>query len=106
MAKEHRRFPRFSINRIVEIGIMRSDTFSAEGINISEGGVLCESTYPVEPLAKVTVMFTIETAGKDHTIECDGSVAHVKRKGKKYLFGIHFADIDPDDQKLIRDTFK
>jgi hypothetical protein len=106
MSKESRQHPRFSINRIVEIGIMRTDTFSAEGLNISEGGLLCESSYPVEPLAKVTVMFTIETGKKEHTIECDGSVAHVKRKGKKFIFGIHFAGLHPDYQKLIRNTFK
>ncbi len=100
--KDKRKHPRFNVNRIVEIGIMKENTFNAFGLNISEGGIFCESDYPVKPLSRVSIMFTMTINGKDHTIECEGSVIHVRKEGKKNLFGVHFSGLMPEEQRLIR----
>ena len=102
MSKEKRKHRRFNISQIIELDFMKEKYFEANGLNISEGGILCSSTYPVEPLARVFLMINIPLPDKEFTLKTEGIVMHSKKERNKYIFGISFTDLAQEEKKILK----
>jgi len=81
---------------------MRERDLQAETINISEGGALCKSASPVEPLTPVFMMFKIPSPQGERTIKVEGTVMHAKKVGEDCVFGIAFGRMTGSDEKALR----
>lgn len=105
MHQEKRKHQRFEIPQIFKIEFMREDPFSATGINISEGGLLCETEYNLEPLSRVFMTFILPD--KSHELlRNEGSVLRVAKKGHMYQFAVAFGDMTDDDREQLRRYLK
>lgn len=100
--QDKRKHERFAINQILELEFMREKEFSARGTNISEGGLLCETEYPIEPMARVFIVFQLPRAKSGRVLRTEGTVVHVRKKGKINEFGVSYGDISDDDRKNIQ----
>ena len=105
MHVEKRKHQRFEIPQIFKIEFMREDPFSAAGINISEGGLLCETEYNLEPLSRVFMTFILPDK-KNEILRNEGSVLRVEKKGRMYQFAVAFGDMTDDDREELRRYLK
>ncbi|HPO49938.1 MAG TPA: PilZ domain-containing protein, partial [Spirochaetota bacterium] len=71
--------------------------------NISEGGILCKTTFPVEPLDKAFIMLRIPLKDKEHIIKLSGVIAHYQKKDNYYLFGVEFTDIEEKERNILKE---
>jgi hypothetical protein len=101
MPNEKRKHERFNIPQIFKIDVMREEQFSASGINISEGGLLCETVYPIEPLTRVFMIFILPDKSHEE-IKNEASVLRVSKKGDKYHFAVAFGDMTEEDHELLK----
>lgn len=101
MPGERRKHMRFDIPQIFKIEFMREVQFAARGINISEGGLLCETEYMLEPLSRVFMTFTLPGV-EDAVLRNEGSVLRVVKKGQMYQFAVAFGDMTEDDREFLR----
>lgn len=101
MHTEKRKHQRFKIPQIFEITFTKEEPFSASGINISEGGLLCETEYPIEPLARVFMVFILPDKGHE-ILRNEGSVLRVSRKKEKYEFAVAFGDMTDEDRAQLK----
>jgi hypothetical protein len=102
MPNNKRKHDRFPISQIFEIQVMKESVFEARGLNISEGGLMCETEYPIEPTARVFIVFKLPHAKPERVVRTEGTVLRVEKKGKMYVFGISYGDISDEDRKAIR----
>ena len=104
---EKRKSTRFIINEAIEFDLKREHFFRAEGINISEGGLLCLTSETITPLSRVEISFTIPFGkNKEIQISTEGIVMHVGKQGNKSKVGISFVDMDEDDKKILKKFIK
>jgi len=101
MQTERRKHNRFDIPQIFKIEFMREDPFEASGLNISEGGLLCETDYPIEPLSRVFMTFILPDKGHE-ILRNEGSVLRVTKKNHKYHFAVGFGDMTDEDRAQLR----
>ena len=101
MHDEKRKHNRFDISQIFKIEFMREDPFSAAGINISEGGLLCETEYPIETLERVFMVFVLPDK-KHEILRNEGSVLRVSKKGNMNEFAVAFGDMTEEDRALLK----
>jgi len=99
--QDKRKDERFSISQIFEIEFMKEKVFSARGLNISKGGLLCETEYPIEPMARVFLVFHLPRSRSRRALRTEGTVIHVRKKGEMYEFGVTFGDITDEDREAI-----
>jgi hypothetical protein len=104
--QDKRKHERFGISQIFEIEFMKENVFSARGLNISDGGLLCETDYPIEPMARVFLVFNLPRAKKNYALRTEGTVIHVRKKGKMYEFGVSYGDITDEDKNTILNYLK
>lgn len=102
MAQDKRRFPRFKISQMVDIAFPRETFFHAEGVNISEGGMLCKTNYDIEPLSQVFFMVNVEHAGGSRMVKTRGTVIHTRKDGDEIVFGVSFDEIDEADRAALQ----
>jgi hypothetical protein len=79
------------------------DTFvGATALNLSKGGLACESAMMLEPLSQVYLIFSIPApGGGERRIRCEGYVAHSACEEERCVFGIRFHDLSREDQAAI-----
>jgi hypothetical protein len=73
----------------------------AKALNLSSGGLACESETLLEPLSLVYLIFSIPTPEGDRQIRCEGYIAHSSCDDERCVFGIRFRDLSAEDQKAI-----
>lgn len=101
MKTERRKTPRFSINQMIEMEMGKENFISAEGVNISEEGLLCHTSESMEPYSRVYMQISFEKSQKKQTIACEGVVVRCKKNKKNFDTALEFADIDETDKKKI-----
>ncbi|RLC41429.1 MAG: hypothetical protein DRH51_03210 [Candidatus Coatesbacteria bacterium] len=110
--QEKRRFKRVKARlRGGVVQSRKSDKKSAlRTVDISQGGIYCDTSHYIEPYTIVHVHLILEkgkrTKGKQKEIECDGIVVRTERKGKptrefSHSVAIYFLDISDEDRELI-----
>jgi hypothetical protein len=73
----------------------------AKAVNLSSGGLACESGTMLQPLSQVYMIFSIPTPQGERRIRCEGYVTHSTCVGDSCVFGIHFHDLSVEDQRAI-----
>ncbi len=78
------------------------DTTSQQGmgrtLNLSQGGILLETSYPIELKKKISLAIGIE----DDLIEITGEVIHtIKEANDKFKSGIKFIKIEPASSQIL-----
>jgi hypothetical protein len=80
-----------------------NEFIGAKALNISSGGLACESRTKIEPLSQVYLIFSVPTPEGSHRIRCEGYVAHSHFDGEHCTLGILFHDLSAEDQSAIDD---
>jgi Tfp pilus assembly protein PilZ len=100
MAKgKDQRSTRFPITQLVDVSNNKEDFYHAQGINISETGLLCETDEALDIHSEIYIMLTID--GEEEALELQGSVSRVEKKGKKFQVGIKFNELIEEDLELL-----
>ena len=103
MQESRRKTERVVISQLIDMSLMRERDIVARTININEGGILCESELPVEPLSPVYLMVRIPTTGPEYLLRTEGVVVHSRMEGDRCLFGISFSPLLERDRQAVRD---
>lgn len=109
-ADERRRSTRFRIGQLVEVSFGRETFLQAEGINISEHGILCETADAPDPGAHVFLMLEVRgeaprnPQGSPQIVEIEGFVARTEGSDGAYQVAIEFADIPDAETKRALQT--
>ena len=95
----------FEIDQFVKYGSDYSngddeeEFIEAKGVNLSSGGLACESAASLEPLTRVFIMFRLPGNGRQ--ISGEAYVTHSEREGGLCRFGLRFQDLGADDRAAI-----
>jgi len=65
MRTERRKSERFLINQLIEIDMGREYFIPAEGVNISDEGLLCHTAEAIEPYSRVYMQLTLDGGKKN-----------------------------------------
>lgn len=92
---EKRKHVRIDMINPSEVRIYNDSILAREGkgrtLNISKGGVLLETAFPIEKGQKVALVITLEK----EFVYISGSVAHTRRENNQcYKTGVAFVSID------------
>lgn len=101
---ERRKSTRFDIAQFVEVSFTKENFIKAEGINISESGILCETAEPPEPYAQIYLL--LPTPDGKETFELEGVVVRAEKVKSKYHVGVEFTHLYDEDKKMIRKILK
>ncbi len=99
--RERRKHVRIEIDQMVEMRFGHEHYLRAEGIDVSEKGLLCTSADPVDPQTRIFVMFRLPIRHEDYEVQCEGIVIRSVKKEKLYSVAVQFTDLKPADQKAI-----
>jgi len=101
-SSEKRKHRRFAVRQMIEMAFPRETFFTAEGLNLSEGGMYCRTDYPIEPYSKVYFMLNVPDGANDSVLRAEGTVIHTRSEDGGTVFGVSFSDFTPADKKAIR----
>lgn len=99
MANDKRKHQRFTVNQAMTLKFARERYIDCEGLDISESGMLIETTTPIEVYDRLFMMFTIND---DRIINIEAIVVRVNKKGKKFQAGVEIAEIKPEDKRALK----
>ncbi len=105
-SEEKRRSPRCTFEQIINISNNRETYIQADGINISEFGIMCGTKEKCDPYDRLFLMFTINNGDTERTIQCDGMVIHSNKKDDSFETGIQFEDLTSEDKAFIASYLK
>jgi c-di-GMP-binding flagellar brake protein YcgR len=98
---ESRREQRFKIHQIVELEMSLETFFSAQGQNLSAGGMRFETGREVEPYSRI---FTMLKLGEDEdapVIRVEGIVMHVAPLAEGFSCGVQFTGMTANDRRIL-----
>jgi hypothetical protein len=101
MFSERRASKRFSIKQFVDLSSNGQDFLHARGIDLSEGGLRCESEVPLDPMTPVFIMIGFSGEGGETVVQVEGYVAHSKMEAGRCVVGISFTDSSPEARAAI-----
>jgi hypothetical protein len=90
MSTEKRRRERVAIDQIIELSTSEGQCIKAQGINMSEGGILCRSDVEIPQGTFVKFNFAFPSGGKSMCVECEGFVLRCVKVGDKYDVVVDF----------------
>jgi hypothetical protein len=96
MFSERRAARRFSIKQFVDLSSDGQDFLHARGIDLSTGGLKCESEVPLDPMTPVFIMLGFSGDSGETVIQVEGYVAHSRMEDGHCVVGISFTDRSPE----------
>ncbi len=102
MNDERRKYPRISLNQCIQISFGRETFIDAEAVNISQNGILCSTSEPIEDLDRIFLMIDIPIMDEIKTIQCEGIPMYTESVNGKTQFGIQFIEIDEDSSDILK----
>jgi hypothetical protein len=99
--KEKRDFVRFQIHQMIRLSYGKEEYLQGEGLNLSEGGLLCRTEHPVEPYSKVFLMMALPETGGTKQINCEGIVVRSEKGASGYENGIAFSELKSEDRRAL-----
>ena len=99
--KEKRGFVRFQIHQMIRLSYGKEEYLQGEGINLSEGGLLCRTDHPIEPYSKVFLMMTIPESEGMKAVNCEGIVVRSEKGASGYENGIAFSELKSEDRRAL-----
>lgn len=102
MDSDRRQARRFQISQSIKLSMGHESFFEAEGLDLSAGGLRCSSAYALESLTRVFLMLRIPAeAGKEHILNTEASVVHVRKVDDRYEYGIQFDPLPQEDLDVL-----
>lgn len=98
---ERREFVRFEIDQLVEMRMGHEHFVRADGVDLSEKGILCTAADPVDPYTRMFLMFHLPVEGEDVEIKCEGIVVRSAKRGDRFDVAVQFTDIGPASVQAI-----
>jgi hypothetical protein len=96
MFNERRASKRFSIKQFVDLSSDGQEFLHAKGIDLSTGGLKCESDVPLDPMTPVFIMLGFTGEAGETVIQVEGYVAHSKMEDGRCVVGISFTERSPE----------
>jgi len=100
---EKRAEERFSIKQLVGLSSSGDIFLSAEGLDLSLGGMSCAVDKPLEANTRVQLMIGLPYVAGDHLLKCEGVVAHSRMENGVCVVGIEFAAMDPESRSMLEE---
>jgi len=98
---ERRKSKRCSILQFMDVTLLKEEELLVEAVNIGEGGMLCRSKTPIQPLSPVYLMVRLPGVSDDYILKVEGSVMHVKESSEGWVFGVAFGPMTPEDRQAL-----
>ncbi len=92
MGEERRKRERFPLAQSVELKTSDGTVISTNGVDISEGGILCRSGVEIKPGTSVTFQLTIPIGKREVTVGCSGNIVRCVAADGKFDIGIELTD--------------
>jgi hypothetical protein len=103
MKDERRKQERFHIRQMLQVSANGDFSLKVVGLDLSTGGLSCESSEPFEPAAPVSIMLGLPYVTGAHLVSCSGFVAYCRPSGARYVVGIEFTNMHAEDSSLIEE---
>ena len=103
MDDSKQRSPRFTIHQLVEIQFSVETFFQAEGINLSETGLLCSTESAIEPYTKVFVMIEMPLKEGQYTLKTEGVVMRCEKENGDFKVGIQFDSLFQSEKEKLKE---
>ena len=100
---EKRSSQRYSIKQLVDISSDGDVFIAARGMDLSTGGLSCESTMPLQPMTPVYLMLGLPFVAGEHLVKCEGYVAHSRMENGKCIVGIQFTDMPEEYRSMLEE---
>ena len=97
------RSQRFTIHQLVEIQFSQGTFFQAEGINLSESGVLCSTESLIEPYSKVFIMLEMPLREGQYTLKTEGTVVRCEKVAGEYQVGVRFDNLFQSEKEKLQE---
>lgn len=94
MSNEKRKRERLPLTQVLELRVGDGPAVTAQGINISESGILCRAEKEIAPGAGVNFYLTIPGAKSDMKVACEGVVLKCVNNNNKFDIVIDLTDQD------------
>lgn len=102
MLEERRKFPRFEIEQMIELSFGKESYLHAAGVDISETGLLCESSEYVEPLTRLYLMVGLSANDYEkQKITCEGIVLRSFEQDGRFSIAVNFTTMQEEDRKKL-----
>jgi hypothetical protein len=96
MFSERRAARRFSIKQFVDLSSDGQDFLQVQGVDLSTGGLKCESRNPLDPMTPVFIMLGVTCEECETVVQVEGYVAYSRMEDGKCVMGISFTDRSPE----------
>ena len=94
MEIEKRRRERFAMSQVIELSTSEGQQVKAQGVNISEGGLLCQTDTEIPLGTLVSFQLSIPSGKSTMSVACEGLVLRNNSNNGKYDVVIDFFDSD------------
>lgn len=101
MFSDKRRMPRFNLVHRVDIQFGSRTAGGAEGLNLSESGLLCRTPEPIGLYAEVDLHLRLGSRDGGE-LACRGTVVRVERQPEGFLSGITFTSTPDGFQSRLK----
>lgn len=100
--EERRQQPRFAFEYMIDLATGRETSYSVEGLDISEGGMLCQVKERLNVGERTSALFTLVLNDERKSVCCWATVTHVKRGTEGYLIGFKFSGLNDEAESVIK----
>ena len=106
MTKERRKYPRLILHQLFETSLGKETFVAAHSVNISEGGIYCETSKELEVHARVFLLMIIIDKKGESEVQTEGIVLRTEKKKGKYYAAIEFIEMKDEDKEKIMNYLK
>jgi len=101
MENERRTDSRFCIHQFLDLSSNGEDFLPVKAMDLSLGGMSCESAVPLEPMTPVFLLLGFESEEGEKAVEVQGYVAHSNMEKGVCKAGISFTIRSPEARSAI-----
>ncbi len=102
MGEERRKYPRLNLDQCIQLSFGKEKFIDAVAVNISQNGILCSSSVPIDNLDMMFLMIDLNINDEIKTIKCEGIPMYHKSINGKNMFGIQFIEMDETDAGTLK----
>ena len=92
MGEEKRKRERFPLAQNVELITSEGTVVNSNGVNISEGGILCRTEKDIATGTTVTFQLTIPIGKRNVTVSCEGVILRCLKNNDRFDVAIVLTD--------------
>ena len=101
-ASQRRSSTRFKIEQMIELSFGKESFVQAAGLNISEGGFLCQSDENIDLHARLFIMIGLPIDDEDQKVKCEGIVTRLVKESDCYNIGVSFTEMQNEEREKLK----